>query len=496
MTKFFIDQHGCAKNQVDGELVMARLLSLGYEQTFTPALADVIIVNSCGFIASAKKESLDAVYAAKRAYPDAKVVLAGCLAERYAETFRTALPEADAVFGNGDLSRSGDVVGNVLSGERTILVPEQKGICSGERTHFLSYRGAAYVKLTEGCSNRCTFCAIPLIRGAVRSRPEDDVIAEIQSLVARGVFEINLIGQDVAAYGTGIGDDVAGHGRAPLPAFSADGKNTGTQTQSALAHLLGRIACLSGDFRVRLLYIHPDHFNRDILPVIKDEPRIVPYFDIPFQSGADTVIRAMNRIGPAQEYIRLISDIRAALPDAVIRTTFLTGFPGETDSHAAETERFLAAIQSDWSGCFTYSREEDTPAYALKKRVPHKIAAARAATLQSIQADITAHRLAARIGAEYDVLVEEVSAGNDAESFAIARAWFQSPEVDGNVVVRYAADDTEARRALRAGRVVHVRVDAVTGVDLDAHFVCDSALHPRGERPDVSPLFFAPEASA
>lgn len=568
---FFIDQHGCAKNQVDGELICTRLTECGYEQIFDAEKADIIIINSCGFIESAKKESLDAVYEARKQNPAAKILLAGCLAERYADVFANELPEADAIFGNGDVLRIDEIVGKMMakkncaaSGSRSasesrsasgdafasggrsasgshsatrlpVLKLEQKGVCSSARTNFLSYRGAAFVKVTEGCNNCCTFCAIPLIRGSLRSRRESEIVTEIEKLVSQGFYEINLIGQDLAAYGTGDDDDVqdrasasgsdsenGGVTKSQLPELDASGKNLGTKTQSALAHLLERISQLDGCFRLRLLYIHPDHFNRDILPVIKNDSRIVPYFDIPFQSGSDTIIHAMNRKGNAKEYKRLVDDIRKELPDAAIRTTFLTGFPGESDDDANATREFLCSIESDWSGCFTYSREEDTPAYNMKKRVTQKIAKARADELQKLQAEITARRLHERIGKEYDVLIEEVvdasnaaseshsaSGGNNSASgspsddgvmFAIGRAWFQAPEVDGSVVVRFDKDDRLACDAIKPGNVVRVFADGVNGVDVDARFLRDAFASGNqsasaGRVSGESDLLFAPEES-
>lgn len=464
MTKFFLDEHGCAKNQVDAEIIISRLSDCNFVQTHDATRADIIIINSCGFIESAKKESINAVLAAKKKYPAAKILLTGCLAERYAHVFKESLPEADGIFGNGDLTKIDDVVRALKNGFRPIVTPKQEGICCGNRKTLLSFPGSAYVKITEGCSNHCTFCAIPLIRGEVRSRAASDILAEIQQLVMRGVYEINLIGQDVAAYGTGQNDNVFGTGTFPLPHIDEHGVNCGTDAPSALSLLLRKIDKLAGDFVVRLLYIHPDHFNRDILPVMHGSRHLLPYFDIPFQSGDDALIQAMNRRGSAKEYARLVADIRAVLPKSAIRTTFLTGFPGETEENAENTRAFLKTIQSDWSGCFPYSREENTGAYALKNRVPKKVAVERAQILERMQEQITRERLLARCGKSYDVLIEEVIAD---EGLAIGRAFFQAPDVDGNVVVRYNMQKDD----VRAGNVARVVADSVSGVDIDAHFI-------------------------
>ena len=449
--KFFIDQHGCAKNQSDGELLTGYLIKKGYEFTENADEANFILVNSCGFINSAKKESIDAVYSIRKAYPKAKIILTGCLAERYADALIEQMPELDGVFGNGDLSKIADFMEQVAK-ERAVSVFPQKGVCGGDRPVLFNFPASAFVKITEGCSNHCSFCAIPLIRGELRSRAEKEILAEIKSLVKDGVYEINLIGQDLAAYGT----------------------DTGT----SLSALFAKIKEIKGDFIVRPLYIHPDHFSDDIISAIKSDERFIPYFDIPFQSGDDGIILAMNRTGSYKEYAALVKKIRAELPGAVLRTTFLTGFPGETDEAAENTASFLQKIQPDWSGCFPYSREEDTPAYDMKPRVPARTAKARAAHLEELQTAITAERLSRYVGQTLNVLVEEIVAGQEenapetsAEGLAIGRAWFQAPEVDGSVVIRFEADEKDAVEAVKPGNVVQVKVLASTGVDLDATFI-------------------------
>lgn len=534
--RFFLDQHGCAKNQVDAELIIHVLAEKGWERCDDAADAALIIVNSCGFIESAKTESINSLMDARAAYPKAKIILAGCLAERYAAEFADNLPEADAVFGNGDIARITEVVdalfpgmdevcavagsqgtsvssatsasadGCVSGGSRTVVRPAQKGVSAGERTEFLNYPASAYLKITEGCSNCCSFCAIPLIRGCLRSRTIPEIVAEFKKLFSKGIFEVNLIGQDLAAFGR---DGVT-------PGDS--GNAAYFKEPSPLSQLLRALSAVPGNFWVRLLYIHPDHFPLDILPVLKADRRILPYFDIPFQSGSTSVIKAMNRCGTAESYLVLAEKLRSEV-GAVVRTTFLCGFPGETEENAAETEAFLGALQPDWSGCFAYSREEDTPAYSMKKQVPAAKAAKRAERLQELQAEITESRLKMRVGDVYDVLIEEVveasadgvgasveresgasgaeaagvsdsgasgvaegatAAGGaetadhdsgDEPGLALGRAWFQAPDVDGTCVIRYDLDDEKAVAAVKPGNVVSVKVLAANGVDLDTMFL-------------------------
>ncbi len=461
---------------MDGELLVSNLVRAGYEQTFDVECADLIIINSCGFIESAKKESLEALLGARKKFQDKKIILAGCLAQRYAKDLEESLPEADGVFGNGDLDKIAAFAKKVLHSKKDgsgkndggvaplVLTPPQKGISCGERLTFLNYKNSAYVKITEGCSNHCSFCAIPLIRGELRSRPADDIVLEIKSLLKRGVFEINLIGQDLAAYGTGKND------------LDFKKKSSAAKEHSALYGLLKKISALKGKFWVRLLYIHPDHFNADILELMKNDDRLLPYFDIPFQSGDEGVILSMNRKNTPDYYAGLVENIRAQFAAASIRTTFLTGFPGESDEAAENTLSFLKRIQPDWSGCFPYSKEEDTPAYSMKKQVAKKTVAARAARLQAEQEKITSDRLRLRVGKktakEYDVLIEEViSADENGNSFAIGRGWFQAPEVDGNFVVQFDAEDEKAVKALVPGSLVRVRALAVSGVDIDSVYI-------------------------
>lgn len=494
--QFFLDAHGCAKNQVDAEILVGILKNRGWESSELPEHADLIIVNSCGFIESAKTESIEAVVTARKAYPKAKVLLAGCLAERYAEVFQDNLAEADAFFGNGDLSRLPEILDALFPASsasadspRPVLKPAQRGVCGGSRPDLLSFPRSAYVKITEGCDNWCSFCAIPLIRGALRSRTIEEVVSECRELVSRGVYELNLIGQDLAAFGCGSGLESTGEPAADGQAVPSSGSDADPSNPSPLSLLLSALSALPGDFRVRFLYIHPDHFPRDILPVMAGDPRFLPYFDIPFQSGDDSLIQAMNRKGSVSGYEKLVQDIRAAFKaspygTAVLRTTFLVGFPGETDEAHQNTARFLSSIRSLWSGCFTWSAEEGTRAADLKKKVPKKTAKARMEALQQIQTDITPKELQFFLGKKIEVLIEECIPDPPAEAeqadeddgipvsqthLALGRAWFQAPEVDGSVVLQYEdASKGKDGAPVAPGSVVEALVIGVNGVDIEA----------------------------
>lgn len=485
--KFFLDQHGCSKNQVDGEIIISILTQNGFEQTFDVGKAKLIIINSCGFIESAKKECLEAVYSARSNYPKAKILLAGCLAERYAQELSESLLEADAIFGNGDLSKIVDAAKAALKSKHSFIQEKQEGISCAERQMFLSFPASTYIKITEGCNNRCAFCAIPLIRGNLRSRKASEIVKEIKKLLSQGIFEFNLIGQDLAAYGAGQKDSVFGKGRTELPHYDADKNQIQAKTKSALCELLEEITKIKGNFWIRLLYIDPDNFNKDILKIIKSDKRILPYFDMPFQSGSSDVIKKMYRRGSRVSYEKVITDVRKVLPDAAIRTTLLSGFPGETDEDALETQDFLKTIEPDWAGTFAYSKEDGTAAAKFKGVVPKKTAEKRAADLVAIQSEITKKRIALRVGKDYDVLIEEVVEGED-EGLAIGRAWFQAPDVDGSVVVRY---EKEEAKAIFPGALVRVHADRASDIDLDSVYIGEPSLKKATHR--KSSLQFAPE---
>ena len=439
--RFWIDHHGCAKNQVDGEEVLARLEAEGHTWVESPIDAELIIVNTCGFIEDAKKESIQAVLDLKAAYPGTKVLVAGCLAQRYAGELASDLAEADGIVGNADLGALVQAAEATLAGSHPVMVPETAAsLGTTRRTRLFDFPGSAHVKITEGCSNRCSYCAIPLIRGGLRSRPVRDVVAECSELLDRGMRELILIGQDLGSYGRDL-----------------DGSAAGGQL---LPELLASLSALSGDFRVRVLYIHPDNFPEAILPVMASDERVLPYFDLPFQHGSSRILAAMNRRGNADTYLALLERIRAALPDAVLRSTFLLGFPGESDEDFAALRDFQERARLDWLGAFAYSREEGTAAYALRGAPERRVVAARKRLMEEAQVRISSERLQRFVGRRLRVLVEEeVEHQGDQEELSLGRAWLQAPEVDGLTVLR-------GRHV--PGTFVTAKVLAVNGVDLDA----------------------------
>ena len=434
----YIENLGCAKNQVDAEILSCSLEKDGWSLTDDAQKADLILVNTCGFIESAREESINTFFELRELNPKARIIVSGCLAQRYGQELSEQLPEADGIFGNRDLKQINGFVEN-LSPKSRLLVPEYPDPDSEiyDRKELFGYPGSAYLKISEGCNHRCGFCAIPLIRGGLRSRSMDSILDEARTLVARGVREINLIAQDLAAYGT----DQGGKSRFP--------------------ELLQKITDIPGDFRVRMLYIHPDAFPFEILNMIRTNPKIIPYFDIPIQHASPALLRPMKRMGDAQVYTDLVSRIRSALPECVIRTTIMLGFPGETDADFDMVYDFVKTNRFNWMGSFVYSREEGTYAWDLTDEKTHealsKVAARRQKKLEKLQEKITSEHLQEFVGREYDVLIEELIEGED---LAIGRIWAQAPEVDGLTVVM--------GRGMEPGKVYRCGITKVNGVDLEA----------------------------
>ena len=465
---FFIDLHGCSKNQVDAEIINGIMSCLGWTRVEEARLANLIIINSCGFIEDAKKESINSIIELRALCPHAKIVLAGCLSERYSKEFSEGMEELDGVFGNGDLSKlpellsllypdSNSFTQKVFSKtqsyiKRPVVKPEQKGISCGVRPEFFNFKRSAYIKITEGCNNRCSFCAIPIIRGNLRSREVDEIVSEIKGFIKRGICEFNLVGQDLGVFG--MNDYVE------MP-------------HTPLSLLLKEISKLDGDFSIRLLYIHPDHFPLDILPVMASDERFLPYFDIPFQSGSTTIIQKMNRKGSFENYLTLVSNIRKAFINTkyekpVIRTTFLVGFPGETEEDFEMTKQFLIELKCLWSGVFTYSKEEDTPSFFMKNHIKERIKKKRMEILQEEQSKITFNLLNEFIGKIVLVLIEELVTDEEGVQFAIGRAWFQAPDVDGAVVVNFKNEERDIDGiAIQEGSLVKVKIIKVLGFDLE-----------------------------
>jgi len=468
--RYFLDPFGCVKNQVDAENMMALLNKAGWENTPDEETADLIIINSCGFIESAKQESINAVLEWRKIYPDKKILLAGCLSQRYAKDLAESLTEADAFMGTDDISKIAEIANGICANsvcadsisESTAsqmtandsVKTKQKTILPFAERPLLSLPGSAYVKISEGCNNCCSYCAIPLIRGNLVSRSVPDIIDECKALLKRGIVELCIIGQDIGAFGTD-------NNKQRVQETSKSG--------SGLPELLNEISKIKGDFWVRLLYIHPDHFPLQILDIMEKDKRILPYFDIPFQHASEKILTAMNRKGTAEKYLSLLETIRNRLPNAVLRSTFLLGFPGETEEDFNVLLNFQEKAKLDWLGCFTFSREEGTAAYQMKKRVPAKTAVTRKQIIEERQALITEKNMERFTGNIFDVLIEErieadpTKTAEESESFWLGRLFCQAPDIDGAVVI--VSDENDEN--IHAGAFTKCKIIARRGIDLE-----------------------------
>jgi len=464
--KYFIDLFGCVKNQVDAENMMASLNEAGWTPTEDPEQCDLIIVNSCGFIESAKQESINAVLFHRRQHPTKKILLAGCLSQRYSKELKDDLPEADCFFGIDDLDGIAAAAGRAL-GARPLPASgagagytgstgnspplSLPGSKSGSRP-LLSLPGTAYVKISEGCNNNCSYCAIPLIRGPLKSRSIDNIVLECKTLLERGIKELCLIGQDTGSFGRDLQD-------------------TGAQkpdlSKGDLPLLLKSLSRLEGEFRIRLLYLHPDNFPIEILDIMEKDKRILPYFDLPFQHASEKILRAMNRRGSAEKYLELIAHIRSKFEDAALRSTFLTGFPGESEDDFRLLLDFQERAKLDWLGCFAYSREDNTPAYNMKGRVSKKLAEERKKIIEERQVPITEKQMDRFIGRNFDVLVEEripPPEGEDDCTLYLGRIASQAPDVDGSTVIT----EYPVHLRIESGFLLPCKITGRAGFDLKA----------------------------
>jgi ribosomal protein S12 methylthiotransferase len=441
--RYFLDPFGCVKNQVDAENMMSHLNKEGWENVSEAEQADLIIVNSCGFIESAKRESINAVLEWRKLYPNKKILLAGCLAQRYAKELAENMPEADGFFGVDNLAQITQIATGIVSGAKNANSSHNAVSLAGERP-LLSLPGSAYVKISEGCNNRCSFCAIPLIRGHLVSRTIPDILEECNALLNRGIKELCIIGQDIGSFG----------------ADASEG--------AKLPELLNAISSIKGHFWVRLLYIHPDHFPLQILDLMERDSRFLPYFDVPFQHSSAKILTTMNRHGHAEKYLALLKTIRTRLPNAVIRSTFLLGFPGETEEDFAELLDFQEKAKLGWVGCFVYSREEGTAAYSMKKRVPVKIAEKRKQIIEERQIPITEKNMERFVSQNLEVLIEErINGDEDGENFLLGRLYCHAPEIDGAAVIIIPHNEKTVCKTPETGILYPCKVIARSGIDLE-----------------------------
>lgn len=430
---------GCAKNLVDTEVMLGILQENGITITPNPAEADILIINTCAFIASAKEESITTIlnFAEYKTEGNCRsLIVAGCLGQRYRQELLDEMPEIDAVVGTGAWHRIMEAVEDTLSGRRVILIGKKESIYSAKTPRLITTPDyTAYVKIAEGCNHRCAFCAIPLIRGKQISRPIEDIRAEVEKLAENGVKEINLIAQDTTNYGRDIYGEVK------------------------LCDLLRELVKVEKIHWIRLLYSYPQHFTDELIDLIASEPKICKYVDLPLQHADDAVLKRMHRPDTRESIEKLLNKLREKIPGVAIRSTFMVGFPGETDEEFQTLKNFIETQRLDKVGVFVYSPEEGTAAYEMDGQVDEGTTQERYHELMSIQSLISQEINESLEGKEFEVLVE----GRDMEVSEVVagRSYREAPEVDGQI---YIENDNRSK----AGDIIRVKVLAGFVYDLAA----------------------------
>jgi len=435
---------GCAKNLVDSQLMAGVLISEKLKLARSPEEADIVIVNTCAFIEEARAESMEMIETACRMKESGQcraVLVTGCLPQRYKEGLRTKLPAVDAFIGLDELENVAEVVKELAEGKRGIFKVSSKSTKLYEpRVPGITFTGGpfAYIKIAEGCNHRCSFCAIPDIRGAYRSRSISQVVKEAEKLLINGIRELNLISQDVTSYGRDL------------------------KYETDLAKLIEELRRLDGKFWIRLLYGHPAMVSDRLLKVMAETPQVCHYFDLPIQHSHPDILRAMRRSDSIMHIEKMADRIRQIMPDVALRTTCLVGFPGETDEHFEHLLDFVQRVEFDHLGVFTFSPEEHTAAFDMPDRPDEETTAARRDDLLVVQMDIVDRKAAAMIGTETEVLLErEIPESNR----WMGRARRSAPEVDGVVFVENLSADT------LPGEFVKVRYTAQQEYDMVAESI-------------------------
>lgn len=398
---------GCSKNDVDTASMRTILENKEYDTVYSPEDADVIVINTCGFIEDAKKESIDEIFnmAEYTRDTDKKLVVSGCLAQRYADELLEQIPEIDAILGTGQISHIDSYIEKLNSEDRFKAIED----INSEYVEGLKKKNVSaveYVKISEGCNNFCSYCIIPVLRGKNRSRKIENIVEEITYLVENGAKEIVLIAQNTTDYGVDL------YGEYSLP------------------KLLQEIEKIENLKWVRILYLYPDNFTEELIEVFKTSRKILPYADIPLQHISDNVLRAMNRRTDKSDIENLITKLRREIQNMIIRTTFIVGFPGETEEDFKELADFIESMKLDKVGVFEFSREENTKAYSMENQVDEKTKATRKRKLMEIQEVVSAEIIIDKVGRVYECLIEEIT-----EDAIVARSYMDAPDIDGVVYV-------------------------------------------------------------
>ena len=402
---------GCPKNQVDLDGMVYALLAAGHQTVADLADADLVLVNTCGFIESAKAEAIENILEAcscKQQNPQLKVIVTGCLAERYREQIRAEIPEVDAVVGCASNRAIADIAARVAGGEQLESYGPKKDFPLGGKRVIGTPGHYAYLKIAEGCNNRCHYCAIPLIRGPLRSRDMDDCVAEAQWLAGEGVRELIVVAQDPTAYGEDWGKP------------------------GSICALLDRLNAIEGIEWIRILYAYPERITDDFIAAMQRNGKVVPYLDLPIQHCSDEILRNMNRRSTKAELLDVVGRLRRAIPGITLRTTLIAGFPGESEAQFEELCEFVKEVQFDRLGCFAYSAEENTRAAAMDGQLDEEVKTRRADIVMEIQTGIMARKQAEKVGQTLRVLCDGL---DDESGLYICRTAADAPEIDGAVCV-------------------------------------------------------------
>ena len=427
---------GCPKNQVDAEHMLYDLRKEGFQIVSDAALSDVVIINTCGFIESAKQEAIDTIleFCTLKQEGRIKAVIAtGCLAERYRDEMKKEIPELDAVVGIGSNGKICDIIREILLDKQAVCSYGAKTELSMEGGRIISTEPFyAYIKIAEGCSNNCTYCAIPSIRGKYRSRRMEDIVKEARWLAENGVTELVVVAQDTTRYGEDI------YGKSMLP------------------ELLTALCEIDGFKWIRTLYCYPERITDELLDVIAKEDKLVKYLDMPIQHASDNVLKRMGRRTNKKELIDITARLRCEIPDIALRTTLITGFPGETYEEHQEVMEFIDECEFDRLGVFTYSREEDTPAASMPDQIDEAVKEEYRDEIMQLQQEISADRSADMVGSILEVMIEGYIAEDNTY---VGRSYKDAPNVDGLVFV-------ECDRELMSGDFVNVLITGSTEYDL------------------------------
>lgn len=424
---------GCPKNQVDGEIMLEKLNKSGFSIAESIEDSDVMIINTCGFIEDAKREAIETILEVaeyKTAGLISAIVVTGCLAERYQEEILKEIPEVDSVIGIGADRDIVKVCQKALVGVRSSFYPDKKYLLLDGERMLSTPSHWAYLKISDGCDNKCSYCAIPGIRGGYIERPMENIISEAKSLAGKGVKELILVAQDTTKYGLKL------YGEYRLPA------------------LLKELVKIDGIEWLRLYYCYPDRVTDDLIDVIAKEEKICSYIDIPLQHCNRDILKSMNRSGSYDALKELLLKMKRRIPGLSLRTTFMTGFPGETEAQFEELCRFVKEIKFDKMGCFTFSPEEDTPAFEYENQIDEEVKKRRAEVLMDIQYSITRSANKSHIGNIYRTVIDEKT-----ESGYIGRSYLDSPEIDSGIII-------SSEREHNTGEFINVKITDYDGYDL------------------------------